>query len=365
LGEIKTPRRVVVIEPYFGGSHRAFLRTLERGLKAEFSWFTLPARKWKWRMRMAAPYFARKFAQEPGTLQEADLILCSPFLDVAAFKGLLPSSRSIPPICLYFHENQFAYPVRQEDPRDFHFALTNLTSALAADRVAFNSLYNLDTFLEGAKGVLKLNYDMEFTEDIEKIAAKAEVIHPPLEFADIDQVGPPQRHRPPLIVWNHRWEHDKDPELFFKTLFELKESGIPFRLAVFGESFKRVPEIFWRAKELLKEEICHFGFVESRQRYLKELSAGDIVVSTAKHEFYGMAVIEAVRAGCRPLLPRRLSYPELFEQAYLYDEGELFSRLRALLLGESLWRQSPRDLTERFSWESLAPRYRKWLNLPW
>ncbi len=53
-----------------------------------------------------------------------------------------------------------------------------------------------------------------------------------------------------------------------------------------------------------------------------------IVVSTAWHEFFGISVIEAVRAGCRALLPRRLSYPELFPKEFLYDEGDFTSRLR-------------------------------------
>ena len=36
-----------------------------------------------------------------------------------------------------------------------------------------------------------------------------------------------------------------------------------------------------------------------------------IVISTTTIEFFGMAVVEAVRAGFLPLLPDRLAYPEL------------------------------------------------------
>ncbi|MCW5209467.1 DUF3524 domain-containing protein, partial [Desulfobulbus sp. US1] len=54
-----------------------------------------------------------------------------------------------------FHENQFTYPGQQHDPGIFQFASVNFTSALCADRLAFNSRYNLETFLAGIRFYLK------------------------------------------------------------------------------------------------------------------------------------------------------------------------------------------------------------------
>lgn len=68
--------------------------------------------------------------------------------------------------------------------------------------------------------------------------------------------------------------------------------------------------------------------------YPDVLLASDVVVSTARHEFFGVAPVEAMAAGCVPLLPDRLSYPELvpsaFHGAVLYRR-RLFDRLRAVL----------------------------------
>ena len=36
-------------------------------------------------------------------------------------------------------------------------------------------------------------------------------------------------------------EHDKNPDLFFKTLLQLKSEGLDFRLSVLGESYTDVP----------------------------------------------------------------------------------------------------------------------------
>jgi len=55
-------------------------------------------------------------------------------------------------------------------------------------------------------------------------------------------------------------------------------------------------------------------------------------VSTAQHEFFGLAVVEAIAAGAFPVLPNRLVYPERIPEEYrdtcLYDEGGLVERLR-------------------------------------
>jgi hypothetical protein len=44
------------------------------------------------------------------------------------------------------------------------------------------------------------------------------------------------------------------------------------------------------------------------------LLISDFVVFTAHHETFDMAMIEAAYSGAHPLVPRRLSYPEIFPE---------------------------------------------------
>jgi len=353
--------KILALEPYYGGSHETFLKGIQAHLPIDFTLLTLPARKWKWRMRLAAPYFAEKIITS-GENKTFDAVLCSSFVDVATLRSLLPYPAGRLPFYTYFHENQFAYPVQKEDERDFHFGLTNLTTALASDRVAFNTQYNLDTFLTGVEQILKICPDMKLDGIIEKIGKKTTVIFPGIDFSHIDNT-PTQttNDAPPVIVWNHRWEHDKNPKLFFENLLKLDEQSINFRLIILGQSFRRQPAIFAEIRERLRHKIIHYGFVESRNEYASLLKMADIIVSTAEHEFYGFSVIEAVRAGCHPLLPARLSYPELFPAQYLYEDKELFSRLKSLLeYPGKLDRSRAKPLTERFSWSVLKEKYLEW-----
>ncbi len=355
--------QILVFEPYYGGSHRTFIDGLLK-LPHDFELHTLPANRWKWRMRLAAPFFAGQIRRGQIDLSSAKAIVCSSFLDVAAFRGLLPSAYQHLPILAYFHENQFAYPVQQDDPRDVHFALTNLSTALSADSLAFNSAYNLESFLSGCHNLLVKNDDMDLADYQNEIRAKSRILHPGLDFTEIDLIAAHRKTaQAPVIVWNHRWEYDKDPDFFFHTLYALQADGVAFKLIVLGESFRQRPKVFAEAKEVLADRILHFGYVPVRSEYLAWLACADLVVSTARHDFFGLSVLEAVRAGCCPLLPRRLAYPELFNDEFLYDDDELTAKLRFFLENKHLSRQQARDLAEPFSWRRLSTQYEDWLAL--
>ncbi len=355
---MKREMKVLILEPYYGGSHKNFVDNLVK-LPFKFDLMTLPARKWKWRMRLSAPHFADELRK---IRKRFDRIVCSTFVDVAALRGMAPSSVRETPILTYFHENQFAYPVRVEDERDFHFALTNLTTALASDSLAFNSKYNLRTFLDGIKALTRHSSDMKLNDAAGAIKARSRVLPPGLDFSGIDEAERPERNGASVLIWNHRWEHDKNPELFFEALIKLDAAGVDFRLVVLGQSFERKLPIFEDARKRLRRRVLHFGYVESLRKYAEWLGRGDIAVSSATHEFFGIAVLEAVRAGCRPILPNRLSYPEIFPGKFLYDDNDFAGRLKEEILNcERLSAEEAKQLTEPYSWDTLAPEYERWI----
>ena len=353
---------VLFLESFYGGSHRRFADGFAAHSKHRVALYTMPARFWKWRTRGAAPHFAAE-VEDPGRF---DLIFATDLLNLAELRGLW--SGPLPPALLYFHENQLLYPLSPGEKRDVQYGLTDMLSALAARRIVFNSETHRSAFFAQLPEFLARFPDYPLTARVPELRRKSSVLYPGIEpVTESVTEGSTATDGPfgtaPLIIWNHRWEHDKNPEGFFRPLFQLAEEGIPFRIALLGERFRNAPDIFSEARERLGERIIRYGYAEEREEYLRLLREGDIVVSTARQENFGLAVAEAIRSGCRPLLPNRLSYPELvpeqFHAEVLYDsEEELQRRLRMLL--ESPERIPLPALTReaaRFEWPRLIEHY--------
>jgi glycosyltransferase involved in cell wall biosynthesis len=360
-------KRVLILEPYYGGSHKLFLTGLQRSVAADYLLLSLPARKWKMRMQLSALWFVQELKKIPKEERGFDTVLCSTFVDVAVLRALLASVTGWNPatrIVTYFHENQFAYPGQTADPTIRQFTAINFTTAMASDFCAFNSKYNMESFLSAIGSSLKRATDMKLAGCVQEIRQKSVVLYPGMEYNFIDkcQINTRQDYGAAVIVWNHRWEHDKGPELFFDGLYHIQKKGFDFRLIVMGESFGKQPQCFEEAKKRFSKELIHFGYAESREEYAKLLHQGDLIISTAKHEFFGISVLEGIRAGCYPLLPDDLSYPELYGEKYLYKPGKLARSLMEFLKNPvTLEPETAFALTEKFAWNECCEQYRKFL----
>lgn len=298
--------RVLALEPYFGGSHRAFLEGWSQGSRHSWTLLTLPPYHWKWRMRHAAVTFAGQAAEDGPW----DLVFASDMVDLAQFLGLAPHGLRQLPAVAYFHENQLTYPVRREEPRDLHFAFTNFTTALAAAQVWFNSDFHQESFFRGLRELFERLPEAGFAAEIDRLRRRSRVFPQGIEPTG-DPARAPRRPGSLRLLWAARWEFDKNPEELFAALELLEASGTAFRLSVLGESFREVPEAFARGRERFRHHIDHWGYLPEAADYRRALQEADVFVSTALHEFFGVSAAEALAAGTFALLPDRLAYPEL------------------------------------------------------
>lgn len=353
--------RILALEPYYGGSHKAFLDGWMQRSRHEFTLLSLNAHHWKWRMRHAAVSLASR-TRELVTSHEFDVVWASSMCNVAEFLGLCPLPLRHLPFVVYFHENQLAYPSQRTDPRDVHFAFTNWTSALAATEVWFNSRFNQTSLLAGLSDVFRRLPDHRDAFDPRDIERKARVLPPGIDVSVTPTPTPARESSRLHIAWAARFEHDKGPELLLAALRELKRRGVAFDLSVMGQQFEACPEPLLRLQQEFAAELHHFGFEPDRRKYLQRLAAADVFISTAHHEFFGLSVLEAAHAGCSLLLPNKLSYPELFDAVHranapLFYDGSpqaLARELTRLAALEPGLRPSYRDVAARYAWPSAA-----------
>ena len=113
-------------------------------------------------------------------------------------------------------------------------------------------------------------------------------------------------------------------------------------------------------------QLGRLGYIESREEYLALLEEGDVVLSTALHDFQGLSIMEAVQRGCMPLVPDALAYKEQYPKFYRYTWNEnpqacaanAIDRLQ-LMVDE---KNPPSLNVEAFSWSSLKTQYKQLLD---
>ncbi len=333
--------KVLLISGYDAASHRHWRNTLETWLNHyEWTQIALPDRYYAWRIRGNGYTLAEKFAEQLS--QSYHCLIVTSMVDLNSLRGFCPHLAKLPTI-VYCHENQFVYPSNdqaQEQANRLNAQLSAIFSMINADSVIFNSQYNQQTFLSGAKKLFKKLPDGVSVSSIDEIERKSSVLAVPIE-GPIHELAlskkpvsaePPDpfSHTVPLrilerpaeyccsVVWNHRWEFDKQAEVFFDAISLLKARGITLQVNVLGQSFRKIPQCFEQAKLNLKEQIQVWGY-QPKDTYHQVLMSADIVVSTALHDFQGLSMLEAISRGCLPVAPNRVAYPEYIDQQFLYQ----------------------------------------------
>ncbi len=416
---------ILFLEPFYGGSHREFADGLVQHSRHRIELHTLPARFWRWRMRGAALHFARAVARpaDYALLLVTDLMNVA---DLKALWGadcppillyVHENQLSYPKPEGEQRDYQFAFTdiasalaadvmvFNSRYHRDAYFAVLPevlrrmpeyepawIPEALAAKARVLYPGCRLPPSVEPAPGgaTALSTADRRHAAVAWPAPSSASVgpaaPSPPAESraagvaraagaagrqpsaTDIAATvaGPARcaaRAGPPLVIWNHRWEFDKQPAAFFAALRRVQRAGVAFRVALLGENAQYVPQEFIAARKWLGERVVQYGYLPSREAYLEWLGRGAVVVSTAIQENFGISVVEAVASGCHPLLPNRLAYPEVIPAAFheecLYDDEEtLADRLIALLSSPPV--KPPPGLAaamRRYSWACLAEEY--------
>lgn len=99
-----------------------------------------------------------------------------------------------------------------------------------------------------------------------------------------------------IVVFPHRLDSEKNPQMFDELADRLKNTGWKF---------------------IKTKEVC-----KTKTEYYRLLSKAKIAVSFADQETWGIAQQESLFCGCIPVVPNRLSYREMYYSCFLYTTFE-------------------------------------------
>jgi glycosyltransferase involved in cell wall biosynthesis len=372
--------RILLLSPYDAMSHQYWWQGLRDNLTDhEFCVVTLTPRFFSWRFRGNS----LSFAFDERVREAYDLVIATSMTDLSSLRGMCPSLCAIPTI-IYFHENQFAYPdntsladnrsasLERLVERQVERQITSIYTAISADLLLFNSCFNRDTFLQGAAELLAKLPDGVPAGLIENLGLKTAVQTVPL-WQDTFAVSATNdakmvETRPLNVVWNHRWEYDKGLDSLASLVDTLVSTTREQRvvLHIIGQSFRKVPKALQQIKATLANHgsLGQFGFLESRQNYLELLRDSHVVLSTAIHEFQGIAVLEAMACGCIPLVPNALAYKEFVPEEYRYDMNSMaVPMLLALTDAHEAGTMPAAPNLARLGWDHQIIAWQRHLNL--
>lgn len=352
--------------PYHTGSHEQWANGYAGASHHDVRVISHEGRFWKWRLSGGAPTLADEVRRALAEWTAPDVVLATSMVDVAGLLGLLRRELDAP-VALYMHENQVTYPLVGRTREEHRLGLITWMAMLAADRVAFNSRYHRDAFFTALPEFLGAFPDRRHLHLVDAVASKATVLPVGVDLARLDAVDRAESD-PPLVLWNHRWDPDKDPDAFLDIVGDLARSGAEFELALGGERFANQADEYGERVRRLGARVVVDRHLPPEE-YSGLLRRSDLVVSTARQEYFGVSVVEAMHAGALPILPDRLVYPErvpaaLHHRCLYRTRNQAVALMRAALDDVSSTRSDAaalRSVTERFDWGVVAPAYDDWL----
>lgn len=323
--------KILLLSAYRSDSHAYWADWLQQEIGAEqrVEWrvLELPGRYFRWRIRGNPLSWLNELTE---LLQhwQPSRILATSMVDISTIRGLFPALAQLP-LDYYFHENQFAYPTGEGQHLSLDPQMVQLYGALAADRIWFNSHFNQQSFLAGVEQLMKKLPDQVPAALAAQLQQKCGWLPVPVRAIPTSAVAKTQN----LIVWNHRWEYDKNPQFFQQILRQLKQHQVDFSLALLGHRAPKTPDVLKQIEDEFGAHILVNGRV-SKADYQYWLNQAQVVVSSANHEFQGLSMLEASSAGAIPVVPDDLCYQEQYPLSHRYTPGnvnEAVVRVRAAL----------------------------------
>jgi len=226
--------------------------------------------------------------------------------------------------------------------RHRHLRWADLGSLLAADRVLAPSEYMRDTILA--------NVASAAPEAAAELEQRIRVVGLALDASRVERARRPKTYGRPTVVFNHALIPAKRPEVFLRALPDLFDAAdCRVVLTRADERSERYGPLLRRLSERFGSRLEVAGHLRLDDYYAL-LWESSVQASTASHEGFGVATLEAMATDNFCCVPRTGAYPELLGDVSepLFDaDEELAGKLASAVLDERLRDDTARALAAR------------------
>ncbi len=174
------------------------------------------------------------------------------------------------------------------------------------------------------------------------------------------------KKKPKRFLYVGRLSKNKQVDLLLKTFGELKKLGRDFELRLVGPDFENLSEELKRlAEELnIKKQVVFLGEISDKQLAAEFLSAR-FFVSASRYEAFGISTIEAMAAGCVPIVSDIPSFRHFIsdgKDGFLVDFTDCKKtavRINQIVKKKADFSSKARKSAKRFSWKQKAKEWQK------
>lgn len=289
--------QILALEPFYTGSRRLMLETLQRRSRHRWTVLKLPGRRIERRLEAAAQWFAEVILRRPP--MPFDVLFTSEAINLPELFAACPEVAGHPTV-VYFHDNQLPVPGRgMERPVDH----VNLVTAAEATEVWFNTLFHLRQF-SGRAAALTRYAPHLFPPDVnERLATRVVLVPPPVELDAVNELERSlgfTRDRRALFVDVRRAQ----PSLLQAGLEVLRRRGATFSVVAMGPRGVLGSDlpVTWLHEQ--DEDGATFAMARC-----------GIYLSADTDATFDTRAVMALASGLRVALPNAAAYPEIVPPA--------------------------------------------------
>ena len=326
---------ILALEPFYNAPRRAMLELIQRYSRHRWTLLKLPPRKIERRLSVGANWFAEHLVQHfSGNI---DLVFTSDAMNLTSLQRLVPELVHKPSV-VYFHENYLPDAMsRRQGPRD----LVNLSSAIAAREIWFNSSFHHREFLRRAASMVARHPELASNDPMPALMAKSSVTPPPTDmtFSAGLRTSPPARQADLIFVETR----EADMNLLNAGLEILAEHR-QFHLKTVGPIDGLSDR--WPRSPIREADVA---------AQTQAMFTSSVLLSTRLNANHDHFLIRATQAGCRIVAPAKGIYLELSPETakasslYLPSAASLAHRLNEQLDSTADRRTDAADWRRRFA----------------